>query len=341
MIRQSELETRPAEVLRAWITSLLVAEGMTQDNAGLAADALVDANLRGIDTHGIKQITTYLALARRGGLHVRPDLTMDVQGSVLKVQADRGFGHVVGTLAVDAAIDIARRTGCAIATIHEVGHLGALGYFTRRAAEAGMAAMLLQNGPPLMGLPGFNRRAIGNNPLSFAAPVAGGAPIVFDMAASEAAYGKIVEANEAGRALPDGWALDRDGAATHDPAAALDGMLLPIAGAKGIGLAMMVQCFAGSLSGTAPVWGEGIFGAFLMVANPEAMIGSAAFETQMRTWIDHYTGSSAESRMPGDRAEACHAERLASGIPLPVALVAQLQAAGEKVGAPFPDIAPE
>jgi LDH2 family malate/lactate/ureidoglycolate dehydrogenase len=339
MNEQPTPATISAHALRGWIVDVLVAEGMAAEHAVLAADALVDANLRGIDTHGVKQLRSYLTLARRGGLRVRPDIGINFTGSMMTVTADHGFGHVVGTLAMDRAIVLAREQGCAIGTIHEVGHLGALGYFTRRAAHAGMAAMLVQNGPPLMGPPGSARRAIGNNPLSFAAPVANRAPIVFDMAASESSFGKIIEAGEQGAALPAGWALDHAGAPTQDPRAALNGILLPIAGVKGIGLAMMVQCFAGSLSGTVPVWGEGIFGGFLMVVNPAMTVGAEAFAADMHAWIEHYTGSVPQGRVPGDRADAYHAERLAAGIPLPAALLAQLREDGAGAGVTFPDIA--
>ncbi len=324
-----------ADALRAWVCAVLTAHEMPPDHAALVGQALVDADLRGIDTHGVRQLPTYVALLRRGAVRARPDLRFETKGSLLTVQADRGFGQVVGTLAVDAAVDIARRTGCAIATIAEVGHLGALGYFTRRAADAGMAALLMQNGPPLMALPGSTQRAIGNNPLSFAAPLDGRPPVVFDMAASTASFGKIIGANAAGKALPDGWALDKDGEPTNDARKALDGMLLPIAGVKGIGLAMMVQSFAGSLSGTKPVWGEGIFGGFLLLVDPEATIGRAAFLAHMAEWVGHYTEASTDGRIPGDRGIACQAARRETGIPLPQDVIDLLAKAGTACGVPF------
>ncbi len=324
-----------ADALRNWVAALLRARSMPPDHAEIVALALVDANLRGIDTHGVRQLPDYLGLLARRVISVMPDLQIAVAGPLLKVQAGRGFGAIVGTLAVDAAIEVARKEGCAIATIAEVGHLGALGYFTRRAAGAGLVALLMQNGPPLMAPAGSSQRAIGNNPLSFAAPVEGHGPIVFDMAASEAAFGKIIEAKAAGTPIPEGWALDNTGAPTRDPAAALSGMLLPIAGGKGLGLAMMVQCFAGSLSGTRPVWGEGIFGGFLMLVDPAATIGEAAFQADMSHWLAHYKAATG-GRLPGERGDALLAERSRTGVLLPPDLIAALSAAGAEHGLHLP-----
>jgi LDH2 family malate/lactate/ureidoglycolate dehydrogenase len=126
----------------------------------------------------------------------------------------------------------------------------------------------------MMALRGFKRPAIGNNPLSFAAPVKDRVPFVFDMAASEAAFAKIIEAKRGGKPIPDGWALDKDGNPTADSAKAFEGMLLPVGGAKGMGVAMMLECLAGALTGTDPAKLEGVpglpaaFGGFLMVFDP-------------------------------------------------------------------------
>jgi LDH2 family malate/lactate/ureidoglycolate dehydrogenase len=111
---------------------------------------------------------------------------------------------------------------------------------------------MMQNGHPSMALPGATKPGIGNNPLSFAAPLRGRPPVVFDMAASEAAFGKIMEAAARGTPLPEGWALDEKGSPTRDAAVALTGMLLPVSGPKGIGLAMLVETLAGALTETDP-----------------------------------------------------------------------------------------
>lgn len=321
--------------LRHWTAALLRAHALSDAHAGMVAAALVDADLRGVGTHGIAQLPTYVALLRRGVTRAEPDIRIATRGSMLAVDADRGLGQVAATIATDAAVALARDTGMAAAAIHESGHLGALGWFARRAAQAGMLALVMQNGPPLMALPGAKRRAIGNNPLAFAAPVPGRPPIVFDMSASQAAYGKVLAAAASGETLPEGWALDAEGQPTRDATAAAAGMLVPAAGAKGIGLAMMVECLAGSLSGTRPVWGGGLFGGFVLVIRPSAAIDPQAFAADIEDWLAHYAGSGPDNRYPGERAQALFEERSRTGVPLGDALVAKLSETGTQAGVPF------
>jgi LDH2 family malate/lactate/ureidoglycolate dehydrogenase len=199
----------------------------------------------------------------------------------------------------------------------------------------------MQNGPPIMGLPGATKPAIGNNPLAFAMPVADGPSLVFDMAASEAAFGRIIDAARNNQPIPSGWAIDETGAETTDAAAAMRGMLLPTGAFKGVGIAMLVECLAGSLSG---VYLEKLepgrtlppsFGAFLLVINPALLIGADAFAAHRDTWLDRYKSSSKSIRYPGERAAQVEAQRSRDGIPLPATVVQQLTQLGESVGAPW------
>src|SRR5262249_39177600 len=148
-------------------------------------------------------------------------------------------------------------------------------------AREGMVALFCQETPPLMALPGSSRASIGNNPIAFAAPVAGGAPLVFDIATSIVSRGAILQLGRDKKPVPEGWALGTDGQPTIDPVEALKGAVLPIAGHKGIGLAMMVQVLAGSLTGSrtaesAKSFGAkssaGNVGAFLVVINPDLVV---------------------------------------------------------------------
>jgi len=166
--------------------------------------------------------------------------------------------------------------------------------------------------------------------------VADGPPIVFDVATSEVAYGKLIAARHKKQALPEGWALDRSGQPTTDPRAGMEGILLPSGGAKGIGLAMLIEVLAGSLTGTRPVFGEQIFGAFLLVVDPAA--GHTGFAEHVAGWLATYAGSGPQARYPGQRAEAVRAERARSGIVLAGPLLATLQAIGAEAGLPLPAV---
>ena len=328
--------TIDASVLRTWVGNVFESQRFSVEDAASVSAALVDADLRGIATHGVVQISGYLDLLRRGVLNPIPRVQIEERGSLIMVDADCGLGHVVGMRVIAKAIAIASRMGCAIVVISQIGHLGALGYFTRRAAENDMVALLMQNGPPLMAMSGSDRRAIGNNPFSFAAPIAGRPPLVLDMATSEVAYGKIVQALLTGDAIPEGWALDKKGTPTRDPRGAEKGILLPLGGFKGIGMAMMVDVLAGSLSGTRPRPDHEIFGAFLMVVDPRSCRGQYVFDSDVKTWLGIYEASGSDVRYPGRRAAESFEQKSDKGIPLSKVLQENLVSVGELVGMPFP-----
>jgi LDH2 family malate/lactate/ureidoglycolate dehydrogenase len=335
MANETKMRISSAD-LRRWIAAIFVGRGLPEADAALVSEALVDTDMRGIETHGVAQLPVYLAMLDRGVTNPRPDIRVEQQGAMLRVQADRALGQVAARRALDAAMAMARSQGAAIATIAQTGHLGALGFFTRLAAEAGMIALLLQNGPPLMALPGAHRRAIGNNPIAFSAPVAGRQPIVLDIATSEVAYGKLISPAASGDAIPEGWAFDDKGAPTTDAKAALAGMLVPAGGFKGIGLAMMIEVLAGSLTATRPAWGGGIFGGFLLVANPDAALARSVFDADIASWLGHYEASVADGRYPGTQSARHFEDAVGNGVPLSPALHRKLSAIGEKEGRPLP-----
>ena len=326
----------PAERLEAWAGQLLRAHGLSPDHAAAMASILVDADLHGVGTHGLAQLPDYASRLAGGALSARPRLRIEDTGPMIRIEADHAPGQLAGAIAADLASRAARGSGLAGVAISSAGHYGALGSYTRRIAQGGQVALMMQNGPPLMALPGSRQRAIGNNPISIAAPLSGRPPFVLDMSASVAAYGKIMAAEAGGEPLPMGWALDGDGAPTTDPGAALAGMLCPAGGAKGIGLAMIVECLAGSLTGTRPVWGEGIFGAFLLVIDPARGIGQEAFLSHMAGWVAHYEGSGPDNRYPGARSAAIAERYRQVGIPIEAGLFERLDALGRSHALPLP-----
>ena len=211
-----------------------------------------------------------------------------------------------------------------------------------------MIAFVAQSTPPIMALPGSRGAAIGNNPLAFASPAPGGPPLVFDIAASGVARGNVHAAARDGREIPAGWAIDAEGNPTTDPKAALAGAMLPMAGHKGVGLAMMVECLAGSLSGARPAAVTGAtpgsaparVGAFVFVANPQLVAGAEAYGSHMAAWLATYAAASGpEGRYPGQRAARLEVERGRDGIPLTAGVVGELRKVGELTGVPF-DVEP-
>lgn len=330
--------------LSGWLARAFVACGMAPEAAQVGARVLVRTNARGVETHGVSRALVYVQKLRSGELAPRPDVRYEDREGVLHCHAGSGLGQAVAPRVVGEAVARAAHAGFVPVIIHDVGHLAAIGMFALQAAEAGMIALIAQSTPPVMALPGSTGAAIGNNPLAFASPVAGGPPLVFDIAASGVARGNVLAAAREKREIPLGWAIDAEGRPTTDPKAALAGAMLPMAGHKGIGLAMMVQCLAGSLSGALPASVTGAapgsaparVGAFLLVANPELVAGRAAYDTHMAGWLDAYRKASGpEGRYPGERAARLEAERAKTGIPLPDGVVNELRTVGETTGVPF------
>lgn len=332
--------------LEEWVATLFRQVGVSSSHAHDTARVLVRTNLRGIDTHGVSRISGYLQKVRTGEVNARAVPHYDVSDGILRFNGDGGLGQAVAMEAVRQTVEHARETSAVICVIRESGHLAAIGQFVLEAAEQGMVAVLCQETPPLMALEGSNRAAIGNNPIAFAVPVAGRAPLVFDMATSVVARGNVLQAiADKAEEIPEGWAIGADGQPTTDPLAALKGAMLPIAGHKGIGLAMLVQVLAGSLTGSmtavsaathAAMSSAGNISAFLLVLNPERFVGRDAFDAHVADWLRTYKDASGEgSRYPGERAAECEAERRTTGIPIAVSTLAELVKIGAEAGVPF------
>lgn len=327
------------------VTAIFAGTGVSAADARLGAAVLVRTNLRGIDTHGVSRVLVYAEKIKSGEVNPTATLTSEYRDGVLRCDGHGGLGQVVATASVREAVRLAGETPVVTCIIRESGHLASLGLFVLEAAERGFIAFLCQETPPLMALAGSHRPAIGNNPIAFAAPLAGRAPLVFDMATSVVARGNVLQAARNNRPIPEGWAIGPDGNPTTSAAEALKGAMLPIAGHKGVGLAMLVQCLAGSLSGSltaesaanySAMSSAGNVSAFLMVINPDRFIGRAAFDAHMNAWLAAYADASGPaSRYPGQRAAECEAERAAAGIPLPAAVVDDLRKAAALTGAPF------
>ena len=331
--------------LTQWTAEILQAAGISQPHASVAAPLLVRTSLRGIDAHGISRIPVYLQRIAAGEI-TSNDPQSEWRDGALHVDGSGALGQVAATFAVDQVVQATEKVATAACVIENCGHLSALGIFALQAAEQGRVALVCQRTPAVMGLPGSPRANIGNNPLAFAAPERGETPLVFDMANSVAARGRIQQAARDNAPIPDDWAVGEDGQPTTEAAAALLGYLRPMSGYKGIGLAMMVEVLTSGLAGwpalaaDAPKGGSGI-GAFILAINPGLLCGQQVFEDGMHKWLRQFLKSSGTgARFPGQRQAAMEKERLAMGIPLPKFVVRDLREAAQTVGRDF-DLAPK
>ncbi|HEV7266787.1 MAG TPA: Ldh family oxidoreductase [Falsiroseomonas sp.] len=242
--------TLPEERLLALATRALVRGGMRDEEAALAARVLVLADLFGLRTHGISRIPQYLDRVRLGGIDARAEVQVErVAPALAMVDGRNGIGPLVGMCALDAALEGARQAGIGAAFARGSNHFGPIMPYALIAAEQGFATIIASNASTTIAPWGGKDTRLGNNPLGIGVPNPGGDPIILDMALSVAARARIREHAARGAPIPEGWAADAEGRPTNDAAAALKGFLLPVGGHKGYGLAVMVDLFAGLLSG--------------------------------------------------------------------------------------------
>jgi LDH2 family malate/lactate/ureidoglycolate dehydrogenase len=192
----------------------------------------------------------YVERVQRGAVSLRERFeTVVDDGAVAVLDAEHGMGQLSGRLAMDMATDRARQFGVGAVAVRRAHHFGAAGRYALQAASRRCIGVACSNTTPLMPAPGGAVRIVGNNPIAIAVPVAGGQPLLLDMALSAVALNRIRLAEQARQPIPDTWATDSKGVPTTDAQAAIDGMLLPVGGYKGFGLALMVEVLTGMLSG--------------------------------------------------------------------------------------------
>jgi LDH2 family malate/lactate/ureidoglycolate dehydrogenase len=240
-----------ADHLMGVMTQLLQALGAEDKEARLVAEILVQADMRGIHTHGCAFLPLIAERCAHGLLNI-PTKTKRItdEDAITHIDGNNGLGQVAAVEAMQISIDKAKSHGVALTLIRNTNHIGFLGYYTIMAASEGMIGVCATNAAAAIAPWGGVEPFFGTNPFSIAAPVASGSPIVLDMSVSKVARGKIRRAQRLNENISSGWALDETGASTTDPAAALKGTLLPIAGPKGYGLALFIDLVCGLLSGS-------------------------------------------------------------------------------------------
>ncbi|MCC6630039.1 MAG: Ldh family oxidoreductase [Chloroflexi bacterium] len=242
----------PLATLVALVTDIFARCGMRDDDAALLAGSLATADLRGVHSHGVLRVPEYVDKLTTGGVDPagRPVVVRDA-GAALVIDGGNSMGQIGGTFAMRHAIERAGTTGVAVAAVRGSNHCGAMAAYAMLALDAGMVGLATTDALPSMAPWGARDRILGINPLSIAIPAGEERPIVLDFAFSGAAVGKIRVFQQKGLAIPSDWAFDADGHPTTDPAAALTGLLQPIGGYKGTGLALAMGLLSTLLAGAA------------------------------------------------------------------------------------------
>ncbi len=243
----------PAPALRALVCDCFQGLDIPERDALAVADALIYANLRGIDSHGIDRVPVYLRRVKAGLARGTNRMSVVAEHRALRrLDAGHALGPAAALLAMTEAVELAGHHGVALVALGNSTNIGAAGFYALHAAQQGLIGLVTTNAHKLMAPHGAAEAFLGSNPLASAVPMGHRDPFVLDMSSTVTARGKIRRAAQAGRAIPEGIALDADGIPTTDAAHAMNGALLPLGGPKGTGLAFAVTLMLMLLSEADP-----------------------------------------------------------------------------------------
>ncbi len=345
------------EDLKNYVIRFLSAMDVPELDAQIAADVLVSADLRGINSHGVIRLHSYYGdgLRRR---QINPHSPLKVireNPSTLALDGGNGLGQVVAYRAMSRCIKMADDTGIAITTVRNSNHFGIAGYYAMMALPEDMIGISLTNSQPLVAPTFALNRAIGTNPIAVAIPAGEERPYVLDMATSIVPLGKVAVYQKTGQSIPQGWGINQHGALTTDPSKVIDhGALLPLGGPaelrgyKGYGLSLLVDLLAGVLSGAA--FGKDVgrpaddrnadVGHFFAAIKIENFRPVDFFKADMDTYI---RSLKAAPKLPGQDRIFIHGEKefelqekySRDGVPLLTEVIDSLKKAGKTAGVPF------
>src|SRR5437660_7165013 len=348
-IGAAEVPRVASATLVDFITRAFEAAGLPSEDANIVAGLMVEADLRGSDTHGVIRLPLYLRRLKAGGIALRPNIRIvqERPGSAL-VDGDNGIGHLVMRFAAMTAIEKAKRTGIAWVGARMSNHAGPAALYAMMPLAHDMIGLYLAVGsnnhlPPW----GSSENLLGTNPIAIAVPAEEEPPIVLDMAPTVAAFGKVRLKMQRGEEIPVGWMIGRDGKPLTDPKRAEQGLLLPIGDYKGYGLSLMTGLLAGTLNQAA--FGRDVVdfvkeqgkaantGHAIVAVSVEAFAPAAAFKRQVDAAIRAMRGAQRlpgveRIWLPGAQSHLKRHDRAQHGIPMPKPLRESLETAARDLG---------
>lgn len=341
------------EKLARFVSAAFEKLGVPKSDAAIAANVLVQADLRGVDTHGVIRFQPrawYVKWLKEGSMTAKPNFGIVAEKtSTALLDADHGMGMVAGHRAMEIAIRKAKDSGVGIVTVRNSRHYGMSAYYAMLALPHDMIGIAMTNASRQV-VPTFGRDArYGTNPICFAVPAKDQRPFVLDMATNTAAAGKLEVAVRLGKAIPTGWALNEKAAPTTDPRVAQQARrLLPLGGSresgshKGYGLGIVVEILCGVLTGTLTALNpnQEPRGHFFGAINPNAFRPVAEFKADIDRLIGELKSTppiEGESRVyvAGEIEFETAEERSERGIPLHSSVLKGLQEVGELVGVKY------
>ncbi len=337
------------EQLTAFIDRALRACGFPDADAAKVAGLMTEADIRGSDGHGVFRLPMYVKRISSGGINVRPNIRIIKERKAQALlDGDNAMGHLVMARAAEISIQKAKETGIAWVGARSSNHAGPAALYAGMPLAHDMIGLYAAVGngnhvPPWGGVD----LLLSTNPIAIAIPGDKRPPILLDMATTTAAYGKVKMAQQRGEQMPVGWMVDRKGEPLTDPNRASEGFLMPIGGAKGYGLALMLGLLAGTLNGAA--MGKDVVdfttdhvtptntGQFMASLDISAFADVAEFKRDVDDVYGQMKGSAtmagvSEVRLPGESAWNIGIERRAKGVPVPPELAKALDVLAKELG---------
>lgn len=287
--------TIPYAELKELCQQKLERNGLNREDAETVAKCYATADLYGVSSHGVAILPSHIKRIQRGGYNLAPKIQVEKSTSAFAViNSDNAMGPISASFCTQKAISLATSEGIGVVFTHHANTYGPAFIYALAMAEKGLIGITCCNSPSAMPAPNGKEKLLGTNPLAIVIPSKSGTPIIYDIATSIVAKSKINQIRIAGGTIPEGWALDKNGIPTTDPTAAIEGLVLPMAGFKGYGLAMMIDILAGVLSGAFYLNRVNRFysdnsacmnvGQFYMAIDPVTVLGANFYEI-MRDYI--------------------------------------------------------
>jgi LDH2 family malate/lactate/ureidoglycolate dehydrogenase len=332
-----------------FIARSLAAVGVRPEDAGQVAALMAEADARGGDAHGVFRLPQYVKQIQQGAVNPRPNIqVMNSRAGTALIDGDNALGHLVMKRAAELAIEKARQCGIGWVGTRHSNHAGPAQLYPRMASAQDMIGIYFCVGNTNLVPPwGGTEVLLSTNPIAIAVPGAKHPSIVLDMATTNTAFGKIRLKAQGGEPMPEGWMIDREGKPLTDAKRASEGFLLPIGGAKGYGLALMIGLLAGTLNGGA--FGRDVIdytvdsktpsntGQSILVVDIAAFADVQSFKQDVDEVWDEMKSSPTlpgvdEVRLPGERSEKVYRERMAHGVPLTEGQIRILDELADRLG---------
>jgi uncharacterized oxidoreductase len=338
-----------ADALGAAVRRIIAAAGSSDAEAKSVADNLVEANLRGHDSHGVGMVPRYIDAVLEGGLAVNRHVAVRADsGALLTLDGQSGYGQVIGAEAMALGIERAQAQGVCIVGLAHSHHLGRIGHWAEQCIAAGLVSIHFVNvlSRPIVAPFGGRDARLGTNPFCVGIPRSGGEPIVLDFATSKIAQGKTRVAYNKGLPVEAGTIIDNHGEPTTDPRFTVvepTGALLPFGEHKGAGLALICELLGGALAGghTAGPVNDGrrrvLNSMFSILVDPQRLGTAENLAREMEAFVAWSTASPPMAgvdrvKTPGEPERATRAERLAGGVPVDAVTWSEIVASAVKVG---------